>query len=84
MQQALPELRVQLAHHLLAWSLLLQESALQERPARLFQRPGQQAPQPFRLLALQGRPSLLPSAWRSGTRHEVSLPPEGRLLMNHS
>lgn len=56
MQQVLPELPVQLVHHLLAWSLLLQESALQEQPARLFQRPGQQAPQPFRLLALQERP----------------------------
>jgi hypothetical protein len=55
-QQVLPELQVQLAHHLLAWSLLLRESALQERMARLFQRPGQQAPQPFRLLALQERP----------------------------
>jgi hypothetical protein len=55
-QQVLPELLVQLVHHLLAWSLLLQESALQEQPARLFQRPGQQAPQTFRLLALQERP----------------------------
>jgi hypothetical protein len=36
--QVLPE---QLVRHLLAWSLLLQESALQERLAQLFQRLGQ-------------------------------------------
>ncbi len=50
-QQVLPERPVRPTRHLLAWNLLPQEPALQERLARLFQRLGQRVPQPFLLLA---------------------------------